>query len=84
MILSSCAVAQGFFILTFSVILVQSKKVTSYPNFLQSVKIVFALPNKLNRFYVCTMFLYEVIYVNIMIKIITYCIQVDESMLILI
>ena len=44
-ILSGCTVVQGFFMLTLSDILVQSKKGFSYPNFFQHIQIVFSLPN---------------------------------------
>ena len=50
-ILSSCTVDLGFFILTFSVIFVQSKIGFCYPDFFQSIQIVFSLSNKLNGFY---------------------------------
>ena len=56
-ILSRCTVVQGFFMLTFSVFLIQSKKVISNPNLFQSIEIVFSLPNELNCF--CNIFVYD-------------------------
>ena len=49
-ILSRCTIVQGFFMLTFSFILVQSKKVLSNPNLFQTIKIVLPLPYELNCF----------------------------------
>ena len=50
-IFSCCTVDLGFFILTFSIILVESKIRFSDPDFIQSVKIVFTLSNELDSFY---------------------------------
>ena len=43
---SSCTVDQRFFILTSSVFLVQSQIRLSYPDFFQSIQIVFSLANQ--------------------------------------